>query len=161
MNCQLPTVNSACLAVRDARRYSSPMRRPARGKKGPKFPFVLEELQDSMLAPRVRTRAMFGSHAVYVDRKIVFILRQKDDPKTLRDNGVWVATQPEHNASLLREFPALRPIELFARRGRTAFTGWLNLPETEDGYEEAALALCRLVIAGDPRIGKVPKPRSR
>ena len=114
-----------------------------------------------MLAPRVRTRAMFGSHAVNVDQKINFILRQKDDPKTLRDNGVWVATQPEHNAFLLREFPALRPIELFAKRGRTGFTGWLNLPEADDGFEEAALALCRLVIAGDPRIGKIPKSRSR
>jgi hypothetical protein len=95
------------------------MRTPGRRKSGPKFPFVLEELQDSILAGRVRTRAMFGSHAVYVDERIIFILRQKDDPKTLRDNGVWVATQPDHNESLLRDFPALRPIELFARRGRT------------------------------------------
>jgi hypothetical protein len=136
------------------------MRKPAPRKKGPKFPFVLEELQDSILAPRVRTRAMFGSHAVYVDQRIVFILRQKEGPKTLRDNGVWVATQPEHNESLLHDFPALRPIELFAKRGRTGFTGWLNLPDADDSFEEAALSLCRLVIAGDPRIGKIPKSRS-
>jgi hypothetical protein len=136
------------------------MRTPARRKSRPKFPFVLEELQDSILAPRVRTRAMFGSHAVYVDERIIFILRQKDDPKTLRDNGVWVATQPAHNESLLRDFPALRPIELFAKRGRTGFTGWLNLPATDDTFEEAVLSLCRLVIAGDPRIGKIPKSRS-
>src|SRR5580692_9869596 len=136
------------------------MRTPTRRKSGPKFPFVLEELQDSILAPRVRTRAMFGSHAVYVDERIIFILRQKDDPKTLRDNGVWVATQPDRNESLLRNFPALRPIELFAKRGRTGFTGWLNLPDTDDSFEEAALSLCRLVIAGDPRIGKIPQSRS-
>jgi hypothetical protein len=136
------------------------MRTPARQKSGPKFPFVLEELQDSILAPRLRTRAMFGSHAVYVDERIIFILRQKDDPKTLRDNGVWVATQPAHNESLLRDFPALGPIELFAKRGRTGFTGWLNLPDTDDTFEEAVLSLCRLVIAGDPRIGKIPKSRS-
>lgn len=135
------------------------MQKPVRRKSGLKFPFVLEELQDSILAPRVRTRAMFGSHAVYVDERIVFILRQKDDLKTLRDNGLWVATQPEHNASLLRDFPALRPVELFASRGRTGFTGWLNLPASDDSFEEAALSLCRLVIAGDPRIGKIPKAR--
>lgn len=135
------------------------MRTPARRKSGPKFSFVLEELQESILAPRVRTRAMFGSHAVYVDERIIFILRQKDDPKTLRDNGVWVATRPDHNESLLRDFPALRPIELFAKRGRTGFTGWLNLPDTDDIFEEAVLSLCRLVIAGDPRIGKIPKSR--
>ena len=136
------------------------MSKPARRTKGPKFPFVLEELQESPLASRVCTRAMFGSHAVYVDRKIIFILRQKDDPKTRRDNGIWVATQPEHNESLLRDFPALRPIELFAARGRKGFYGWLNLPDSGDGFEETALALCRLVIAGDPRIGKIPNARA-
>ncbi len=131
-----------------------------RGKKGPKFAFVVEELEDSALAGRVRTRAMFGSHAVYVDQRIVFILRQKDDAKTGRDNGVWVASQPEHTASLQREFPALRPIELFADRGRTGFTGWLNLPDGDEGFEETALGLCRLAVAGDPRIGKAPKQRA-
>ena len=136
------------------------MQEPLRRKSGPKFPFVLEELQDSVLAPRVRTRAKFGSHAVYVDERIVFILRRKDDLKTLRDNGVWVAAQPEHDASLLRDFPALRPIELLASGGRRGFTGWLNLPESDDSFEEAALALCRLVITGDPRIGKIPTSRS-
>jgi len=133
---------------------------PAPRKKGPKFPFVLEELQDSPLASRVRTRPMFGCHAVYVDQRILFILRQKDDPKTRRDNGIWVASQPEHNASLLRDFPALRPIEFFSRLGRKAFHGWLNLPDSLDSFEESALALCRLAIAGDPRIGKLPKQRS-
>lgn len=115
---------------------------------------------ESELAPRVRTRAMFGSHAVYVDQKIIFILRQKDDVKTRRDNGVWVATQPEHNQSLLRDFPALRPIELFADRGLKGFYGWLNLPDADDSFEESALALCRLVIGGDRRIGKLPKSSS-
>ena len=136
------------------------MTKPVRRTKGPKFPFVLEELEASRLVSRVSTRAMFGSHAVYVDRKIIFILRQKDDPKTRRDNGIWVATKPEHNESLLRDFPALRPIELFAARGRKGFYGWLNLPDSGDGFEETALALCRLVIAGDPRIGKIPNSRA-
>ena len=130
--------------------------------KGPKFPFILEELQDSSLGRRVRTRPMFGSHAVhavYVDEKIVFILRQKGD-RTQRDDGLWVAMMPEHTDSLSRDFPALRLIELFAARGRKGFTGWLNLPETDDGFEETALSICRLVITGDPRIGKVPKSRT-
>ena len=133
----------------------------AKRTKGPKFPFILEELQDSVLAPRVRTRPMFGSHAVYVDERIVFILRQRDEPKTLRDDGLWVAMMPENTDSLRREFPALRPIELFAARGRKGFTGWLNLPTTDDGFEATALSICRLVINGDPRIGKVPKARSK
>ena len=34
------------------------------------------------------TRPMFGCTAVYVEEKIVFILRDKKD----RDDGVWIAT---------------------------------------------------------------------
>lgn len=135
------------------------VRRPR--KKEAAFSFVLEELLDSSLAPRVRTHPMFGSHAVYVNERIVFILRQKEDGKTFRDNGVWVAMLPEHTDSLRREYPALREIELFAAKGRKGFTGWLNLPADVDGFEETALAICRLVVHGDPRIGKIPKPRSK
>ena len=130
-----------------------------RRKKEPAFPFIQEELFDSILAPRVRTHPMFGCHAVYIDEKIVFILRNKQEAKTLRDDGIWVAMLPEHTESLRREYPALRPIEMFAARGMKGFTGWLNLPASEDGFEETALALCRLVIHGDPRIGKTPKSR--
>jgi len=126
-------------------------------KKPSQFAFVVEELEDSPLAPRLRTRQMFGSLAIYVDEKIVFILRRKQNPKTLRDDGIWIATMPEHNLSLKRDFPSLRPIELFARRGQAGFSGWLNLPEHEERFEEAALHACRLVIAGDSRIGRIPK----
>jgi hypothetical protein len=132
------------------------MQKPARAKSAPKFPFVLDELADSPLAPRVRTRPMFGSHAVYIDAKIIFILRQKSDPKTIRDNGVWVASLPEHTESLRREFSALRPIEMFVTRSRTGFTGWSNLPEDHEAFEETALFLCRLLVRGDQRIGKLP-----
>ena len=130
---------------------------PARPKKLPAFSFVLDELGDSPLSGRIRTRPMFGSHAVYVDQKIVFILRQRDHPKTIRDNGIWVAMLPEFMGSVRKEFPALRPIELFAAKSRTGFAGWLNLPDTDDGFEQSALALCRLLIRGDKRLGKIPK----
>ncbi len=104
---------------------------------------------------------MFGSHAVYIDEKIVFILRQKDDPQTRRDDGLWVAIAPDAAESVLRDFPALRPIELFAAMGRKGFSGWMNLPVGNDGFEETALALCRRVIDGDPRLGKIPKSLTR
>lgn len=132
----------------------------AKPKKSPAFSFVLEELGDSPLAGRIRTRPMFGSHAVYIDQKIVFILRHRANPKTLRDNGIWVAMLPEFTDSVRKEFPALRPIELFAARSKTGFTGWLNLPDTDDSFEESALALCRLLIRGDPRLGKIPNAKS-
>jgi hypothetical protein len=125
-----------------------------------KFPFIIEELENSRLSPRFQVRAMFGSHAVYIDDKIVFILRKKGDAKTIRDDGMWVASLPEHNVSLLRDFPELRPIELFQDRGRRGFTGWLILPDSEARFEENAMAICQLVINEDPRIGKLPKERA-
>ena len=136
------------------------MPKPAPRKKSPAFSFVLDELEDSPLAGRIRTRPMFGSHAVYVDQRIVFILRQRNNPKTIRDNGIWVAMQPEFTGSVRKDFPALRPIELFAARSRTGFSGWLNLPDSDDAFEQSALALCRLIIGSDPRLGKIPKARS-
>jgi len=40
-------------------------------------------------------------------------------------------------------------------------TGWQVLPAEAPDFEEAALHACELVKAGDERIGKIPKGRSR
>ncbi len=125
-----------------------------------RFPFIIEELENSRLSPRLQVRPMFGSYAVYIEDKIVFILRKKGDAKTIRDDGMWVASSPEHNESLVRDFPELRPIELFQDRGRRGFTGWLNLPDGEEMFEERAISICQLVINEDPRIGKHPQERT-
>jgi hypothetical protein len=116
------------------------------------FDFVLEELAD--LAPW--TRPMFGCTAVYVDERIVFVLRDKAGED--RDNGVWIATTRENHESLRREMPSMRSIEVLAGGGET---GWQVLPAEADDFEEAVLRACALVLARDPRIGKVPKRRTR
>jgi len=123
------------------------------------YAFVLEELGSRLSPDRLRVKPMFGSHALYVDEKIVFILRRKENSS--RDNGVWVAMMPERIESVAKQFPALRLIEMFQTTGRTGFSGWLNLPESEEGFEESVYELCRLVASGDPRIGKIPKPKKR
>ena len=98
---------------------------------------------------------MFGSLAVYVKDKIVALLRdRRDAPK---DNGVWIATTPDHHATLKREFPSMRSI---GSLGKTV-TGWQVLPADAPDFEEAALHACELILAGDPRIGKVPAPTRR
>ena len=112
------------------------------------FDFVLDEL--AKLEPW--TRPMFGCTAVYVEEKIVFVLR---DRKNDRDNGVWVATTKEHHASLRKELPSLRSITVFG----VGETGWQVLPIDTEDFEESVLAACALVRAGDPRIGKVPKAK--
>ena len=71
--------------------------------------FVLEAI--AALSPR--TRPMFGCLAVYVEDKIVLILRDKRD-KTA-DNGVWLATTEEHHESLRREFPMMRSIQVLEK----------------------------------------------
>ncbi len=113
------------------------------------YEFVLDALEQ--LSPR--TNPMFGCLAVYVGEKIVMVLRDKRAPDA--DNGVWLATTPEHHASLKREFPNMRSIAVFGK----PVTGWQVLPADAPDFEEAALHACELVIAGDERIGKVPKSR--
>ncbi len=111
------------------------------------FPFLLEELEDL----NVETKPMFGARGVYVDGKIVFIMRNR--PTSVNDNGVWLATTGEHHASLLVDFPAMRSIEVFG----PGPTGWQVLPLDSEDFEESVLRACQLVRGGDPRIGKIPK----
>lgn len=111
--------------------------------------FVLEAI--ASVSPY--TRPMFGCLAVYVGDKIVLILRDKHD--TSADNGVWLATTEEHHASLRREFPNMRSIQLLGKQ----VTGWQVLPMDAPDFEEAALRACELIVAGDVRIGKVPAAR--
>jgi hypothetical protein len=114
------------------------------------FEFVLEAISE--LGPL--TKPMFGCTAVYVDDKIVFMLR--DRKSSARDNGVWVATTGEHHTALRRELPSLRSIAVF---GRSSETGWQVLPADDDRFEEQVTRACQLVLARDPRIGKTPKAR--
>jgi hypothetical protein len=111
--------------------------------------FVLDAI--APLSPR--TRSMFGCLAVYVEDKIVLILRQKRDGAA--DNGVWLATTEEHHESLRREFPNMRSIRVFGNK----VTGWQVLPVDAPDFEEAALRACELIVARDSRIGKVPGAR--
>jgi len=135
----------SCMA---ATRRETPLHALKRRKPVP-FEFVLDALSPLETA----THPMFGCLAIYVGRKIVLILRDKlgQDP----DNGVWLATTCEHHESLRLEFPNMRSIGAFG----PAVTGWQVLPADAPDFEESAMRACELVIAGDPRIGKVPKSK--
>ena len=117
--------------------------------KPPPHEFVLDAL--ASMSPS--TRLMFGCLAIYVEEKIVLILRERQDSKA--DNGVWLATTADHHESLRHEFPNMRSIKLFGPK----VTGWQVLPTDSSDFEEAALRACALIRAGDARIGKVPKKR--
>lgn len=112
--------------------------------------FVLDAIRS--LSPY--TRPMFGCLAVYVQEKIVLILRDK--PTNTADNGVWLATTKEHHESLRREFPTMRSIEVLGK----PVTGWQVLPADAPDFEAAAMRACELILAGDARIGKMPGTRA-
>jgi len=122
---------------------------PQRKERPAPHAFVLDALERA--APT--TRPMFGCLAVYVEEKIVLILRDKSaaDP----DNGVWIATTPEHHESLRAELPGMRSITVLG----AGVTGWQVLPADAPDFEEATLHACELILAGDPRIGKIPGQR--
>ena len=113
--------------------------------------FVLDAL--ASLSPR--TNPMFGCLAVYVDEKIVFVLRDKPDHPA--DNGVWLATTKDHHVSLQQDFPSMRSIQVLGKE----VTGWQVLPADSPDFEDAALHACELVLARDARIGKVPGARKK
>lgn len=119
------------------------------------FDFVLEEL--SQLKPH--TKPMFGAYGIYIGNKIVFILRQKEAHSS--DNGIWLATEGEHHASLKEIFPNMRSLSLFGGDDDGRPTTWQLLPEDSDDFEESAMKACVLVLRNDPRIGKFPKTRMK
>lgn len=124
--------------------------RAAKPEKTVPHEFVLDGL--APLSPI--TRPMFGCLAVYVEDKIVLILR--DRRKAPGDNGIWLATTVAHHPSLRQEFPRMRSIRVLGKEP----TQWQVLPADDPDFEAAAMRACQLILARDSRIGKVPKSRS-
>lgn len=85
----------------------------------------------------------------------MFALRKKEsgDP----DNGMWLATTHEHHESLKKDLPSMRSIKIFGVKE----SGWQNIPEEADTFEEDVLKACDLILKGDPRIGKIPKSKKK
>jgi len=122
------------------------------------YGFLVEAL--APLDPEVRP--MFGGHCVYVGDKAVFMLRDKaatpGNPEL--DNGVWLifedvfdtSTDP---AALHHQFPSLRPIQLLEGK----IKHWLVLPSDAPDFEASVLRACDLLLARDPRLGRIPASR--
>ena len=108
------------------------------------FDFVLEQL-----APlRPTTRAMFGSTGVYLEERVVFILRQKGDS----DDGVWVCYEPDVEAEVLALFPTLQCIDVLGN-----VRSWRKLSARSKTFEDDVLRACKLLVSGDQRLGKLPE----
>jgi hypothetical protein len=107
------------------------------------FDFVLERL--APLAPT--TRAMFGATGVYLDERVVFILRKKGDS----DDGVWLCFEPERESEVLALLPRLARIDVLGN-----VRAWRKLAANSESFEDDVLYACKLLLAGDTRIGKLP-----
>ncbi len=108
----------------------------------PRKPVPHEFVLDAIATLSPKTHSMFGCLAIYVQDKIVLILRDKRDQTA--DNGVWLATTEDQHRSLRREFPNMRSIQVLGKK----VTGWQILPADAQDFEEAALHACYLVLAG-------------
>ena len=51
----------------------------------------------------------------------------------------------------------MRSIQVLGKK----VTGWQVLPADAKDFQETALRACELVLAGDPRIGKIPGARRK
>jgi hypothetical protein len=120
-------------------------------KKKIPFDFILDYLHPL----EIKIRPMFGCHALYEREKILLVLRKREDHPNA--NGVWVATGKEHHESLKKEFPSLESVHILSN-GKVE-TNWQMIQEDADDFEESAIRLCEIILKGDERIGKVPKPK--
>ena len=128
------------------------MKRSPTPKQKPPHAFVLEAIEP--LHPEVRR--MFSGFAVYIDDRIVFMLR--DHVKSPQDNGLWLVLAEGIDPSdpkLRRELPSLRRIELLG----DMIGHWLLIPSDGPGFEQEALHVCELLLCRDPRVGRVPHSR--
>lgn len=131
---------------------SGPSTKSSKPPSKPPYPFVLDAL--APLHPEVRR--MFSGFAVYSGNLLILMLRNR--PTGLRDNGVWLvlaeATDPD-NATLRRDFPSLRRIELLGGK----ITHWLLIPSDTPTFETESLHACELLLHRYPRLGRIPKSR--
>jgi hypothetical protein len=113
------------------------------------FDFVFDYLGSLPMT----VKPMFGMFALYVNEKIMLVLRQRKN--RLDTNGVWVATQPQHHASLRKALPSLSSISTYS--DGVAETEWQLLPVDAVDFEASVIKVCGLISRGDPRIGRIPK----
>jgi hypothetical protein len=108
------------------------------------YEFVLDYLPADVIVKR-----MFGMHYIYRGKKIMLILRKRDNEPEL--NGIWVAANKKNHKSLVNEVPELAP---YSVKGDGQHGNWLLITDDVDGLEEAGIKVCELIAHGDLRIGR-------
>ena len=120
-------------------------------KKNIPFDFVL----DYLIPLDITVKQLFGLWAIYVNEKIMLIMRQRVDYPD--SNGVWIATNQEHHKSLKIDLPSLRSITIFS--DGILETERQVIPVDADDFEASVRKVCELIKHNDHRIGRIPEPR--
>ncbi len=110
---------------------------------------------DYLITLDIKTKPMFGLWAIYLDDKIMLILRQRD--KNQEMNGVWIATSQEFHNSLRKDIPSLTSIT----PNTLEDTEWQLIPENHPDFETSVRKACELILNHDIRIGRIPKPKKK
>jgi hypothetical protein len=114
-------------------------------KKAMPFDFLLD-----YLPANVTIKPAIGMYYVYFEGKIVLIFRKVS--KNSQHNGLWIATKKEDHASVKAELPAIT--NFVFDDGELYDSGWLQLKDSHDDFEEAAIHICEMISHRDKRIGK-------
>ena len=109
------------------------------------YDFILDYLPRNVIVKQT-----FGMYYIYLDKKIVLILRKLS--KNLNFNGIWIATTKEHHESLKLDIPAIAGFVL--DNGEMHDSGWQMIREDDDDFEASAIRVCELISHRDKRIGK-------
>ena len=112
-------------------------------------------LFDDLIPLDIVVKPMFGMWAVYLNEKILLMLRDRED--FTETNGVWIATTQEHHDSLKKELPSLQSISNYKMGLKE--TEWQLLPADSNDFEEAVRKVCELIKRNDQRIGRAPAMR--
>lgn len=120
-------------------------------KKQIPYDFILEELTGT----DYDTKPMFGCTAIYVGDKIMLILRKKEEMD--EDTGLWVCIPDEYTQEMKAKYPQLKGVSFFSAED----SAWQCLHETNEDFEPLALEFCKMIKKGDPRIGRMPKPKKK
>jgi hypothetical protein len=108
------------------------------------YDFVLQ-----LLYPvRTTKRKMLGGYALYVNKKLLILLRESATSPEF--NGVFVATVPEFFKELQEEIHTSR-MEFDLDGSKDS---WLFISEDLDDFKNKVQKACELIKQGDERIGK-------
>lgn len=114
-----------------------------------------EFILDCLHPKEVKIKPMFGCFGLYIDDKVIFLLRDREEKPLL--NGVWIAvSKPKDYESLAKELPSINQEKKLVE-DKKSNKKWLLLSAVDNQFESSVNNACDLILDNDKRIGKKTK----